>query len=64
MTNTEMFIMVGEIFIGFLFMMSAFACFMYKKPLKLVWTLVAFAFLFLTILPVSQAIGWGTTWIR
>lgn len=64
MSNTAMFIMVGEILIGFLCMMSAFACFMYKKPLKLVWTLVAFAFLFLTILPVSQAIGWGTTWIH
>lgn len=64
MSNTAMFIMIGEIFIGFLFMMSAFACFMYKKPLKLVWTLVAFAFLFLTILPVSQAIGWGTFWIQ
>lgn len=64
MTNTEMFIMIGGIFTGFLFMMGAFAAFMYKKPLKLVWTLVAFAFLFLTFIPVSQAIGWGTTWIR
>ncbi|MFV8381919.1 hypothetical protein [Corynebacterium hindlerae] len=64
MSNTAMFIMVGEIFIGFLFMMSAFACFMYKKPLKVVWALVACAVVFLTILPVSQAIGWGTTWIQ
>ncbi|MEJ5928571.1 hypothetical protein WG915_08060 [Corynebacterium sp. H128] len=62
MSNTEMFLMVGEIFIGFLCMMGAFASFMYRKSMRQVWILVACAFFFLTVLPVAQAIGWGTTW--
>ncbi|AKK04232.1 hypothetical protein [Corynebacterium epidermidicanis] len=64
MTNTEMLIMIGSVFLGFLCMMAGFASFMYKKSLRQVWTLVAFAFLFLTIIPVALAIGWGTQWLH
>lgn len=64
MSTGETLFMMGSVLIGFLCMMGGFASFMYKKSLTQVWTLVALAFFFLTLIPVLLAIGWGTNWIR
>lgn len=55
MTPTMIFTM-ASVMIGFLFMGAAFACFSYKKPQKLVWSLFVCAIIFLTLIPVSLAI--------
>ncbi|MDU0479428.1 hypothetical protein QVA66_09275 [Staphylococcus chromogenes] len=64
MSTLELMIMMGSVLIGFLCMMGGFASFMYKKSLAQVWTLVALAFFFLTLIPVCLAIGWGTQWLH
>lgn len=52
---------MASVFIGFLFFAAAFAGFMYKKRNSLIWTLFAVAIIFITVVPVTIAVFWGTT---
>ena len=58
--SLQIWLGIGSIFIGFALFTASFVCFMYHKPPKLTWSLMALAFVFLTFVPVTIAVGWAT----
>lgn len=61
MSNTVLLITMASVFIGFLFFAAAFASFMYKKSNRRIWSLFTVAIVFITVVPVTIAVFWGTT---
>lgn len=57
--SMSLYLGMGSIFIGFIFFGSAFYSFHAKKPNKLVITLFSIAIVFMTIIPVTLAVGWA-----
>ena len=54
--STTMLITMTSVCLGFVFMLSAYATYQYKKPPAVTWTLFVLAIVTLTIIPVSLAI--------
>lgn len=51
-----MLLVMGSVFLGFLFFGGSYAAFMYKKSKALVWSLFTIAILLITLIPVILAV--------
>ena len=56
----SMYLGMGSIVIGFLFFGAAFYSFHAQKPKATIITLFCIAIVFMTIIPVTLAVGWAS----
>lgn len=54
-----MYVLMGSVFVGFLFFAAGWANFSYKGNTKITWILVLTAFLLCTVVPVITALFWA-----